>query len=190
MNSAQKHIDCTNDNLMWRKLKAGDEHALAALFRQFYGAMFDYGIKLTQREELVKDAIQEVFAYIWQNRKSLSQANSVIAYLLVSLRRNLLTTLEKQKRMDKASKEMHQEYPNTAFPIEDLMIMNEENAAKKEKLKTALPQIPARLYEALYLKTYSGLSYNEIAEVMKITPGVARNYISEAFQRLRQIVDV
>jgi len=66
--------------------------------------------------------------------------------------------------------------------------MNEEIDAEEAALQQALNKIPSRMREALYLKTYQGLSYKEIAVVMKMSSQVARNYVSEAFHRLRVIV--
>jgi len=86
------------DRLLWGRMREGEEQALAALFRRHYALLYDYGVKLSRQEELVKDSIQEVFAYIWEKRENLAAVDSVRAYLLVALRRHLLKSLERNQR--------------------------------------------------------------------------------------------
>lgn len=75
-----------------------------------------------------------------------------------------------------------------AFSFEDLIVFAEKDKAEKRVLKNAVKKIPARMREALYLKTYDGLSYREIADIMQVRPQVARNYVSEAYRRLRKLL--
>jgi RNA polymerase sigma factor (sigma-70 family) len=175
-----------DDSALWQGVKAGDASALEKLFREHYHLLFDYGLKLTRQEELVKDGIQEIFAYIWDRRNSLSNADSVRAYLLVSLRRHLLHTLARQQKQLVAYEELSVDHVDEVFSAEDLLVFAETHAAEQAALKKAFAEIPARMREALYLKTYDGLSYKEIAAVMNVKPQVARNYVSEAFQRVRE----
>ena len=66
--------------------------------------------------------------------------------------------------------------------------LKDKSSAQKAALKSAFKQIPERMREALYLKTYQQLTYKEIALIMRVRPQVARNYVSEAFKRLRDIL--
>lgn len=174
--------------LLWEQMKNGKNQALATLFKHYYPLLYDYGKKISHQDELVKDSIQELFAYIWNKRKSLSRVESVTSYLMVAMRRQLFKAIKQQRK----NKEIYQEFsstqPQQAFSAEDMLVMNETIASERKSVKRALNKIPTRMREALYLKTYSGLSYKEIALIMQINPQVARNYVSEAFRRLRSII--
>lgn len=174
---------------VWLRLRKGDAKALEILFQNYYSLLYDYGVKLATDEELVKDAIQEVFSYIWEKRENLSVVDSVKAYLLVSLRRLLLNTLGKQRRQRAAHQEFTMDQIADAFSLEDLIIFAEQEASKQKRLRSAFEEIPARMREALYLKTYDGLTYKEIAEIMNIRPQVVGNYVSEAFHRLKSMLE-
>ena len=177
-----------DDRDHWQQMRAGDEQALAALFRRHYAMLYDYGIKLARQEELVKDGIQEVFAYLWEKRQTVAPAESVRAYLLVSLRRHLLKALAQQHKRQTSQEEFDRQQELEVFSSEDFLILQETGTAERQALQQALQKIPARLREALYLKTFDGLPYRDIAAIMKISPQVARNYVAEAFQRLRSIL--
>ena len=160
----------------------------AELFRMHYAMLYDYGFKLSRQAELVRDSIQEVFAYLWERRAKIAVAESVRAYLLVSLRRQVLHALAQQRQRHAVYTAFETLEPREYFSPEDFLILQETEAGERLSLKRALQAIPPRMREALYLKTYNGLSYREIAGVMNVSAQVARNYVCEAMQRLREVL--
>jgi RNA polymerase sigma factor (sigma-70 family) len=176
------------DRALWRRMREGDEQALGILFRRHYAMLYDYGMKISRQAELVKDSLQEIFVYVWEKRKNISEVDSVRAYLLVSLRRELLKSLDRAQQRQASHQRFEVEQAQTYFSPEDFLVMQEKKNADQRAMKKALQEIPPRLREALYLKTYDGLTYKEISLIMKVSPQVARNYVSEAFHRLREIV--
>lgn len=169
-------------------MKAGKRAALAALFRRYYPMLYDYAVKLSRQTELAKDCIQEVFVTIWERRATISAAQSVRAYLLVMLRRQVLQMLKGQRAPEFEPGLLSEEYFHDAFSPEALLIMEEEATVEKQIVAEAIRSIPPRLREAVYLKVYDGLRYHEIAVVMDVSPQVVRNYLSDAYHRLRKII--
>jgi RNA polymerase sigma-70 factor (ECF subfamily) len=177
-----------DDCMLWRRMLQGEHQALAALFRRHYATLYDYGLKLSRQEELTKDSIQEVFVYIWEKRKTIATVDSVRAYLLVSLRRHLLKSIAQQNKRQESYQQFDRQQIQDEFSMEDILVLREKEEDERRALQNALQEIPPRVREALYLKTFDGLSYREIALIMKVSPQVARNYVSEAFHRLRDIL--
>lgn len=177
------------DRQLWMSLKMGEEQALEELFHLHYALLYDYGLKLARQEELVRDCIQEIFAYIWEKRTKLAVVESTRSYLLVSLRRQLLKTIAKQQKRQSVDHEFGIDHNEQVFSAEDLTIFSEIEESRKQAFKVIFNKIPTRMREALYLKTYDGLTYKEIAKIMHVKPQVARNYVSEALQRLKELVD-
>jgi len=177
-----------NDNQIWLRLKKGDENALEFIFEKYFPTLFDYGMKITPQAELVRDSIQELFIYIWTHRKNLSEVHSLRAYLLTSLRRSMLKKRQNSEKMHSIDKTNEAHLFSNLFSPEYFMILHETEEENKKFIRNALRQIPDRIREALYLKTYQGLTYQEIGEVMGITYQVARNYIWEGLKKLRTII--
>ncbi len=185
METLQSNAD---DRELWRRLQKGEPQALTALFRRHYAMLYDYGFKLAHQSELVQDSIQEVFAYIWEKHAAVSAAESVRAYLLASLRRHVLNALTQHRQRQQTLQEFDILESQEYFSPEDFLIVQETEADTRRALKKGLQKIPPRLREALYLKTYNGLSYREIGSLMQVSPQVARNYVCEAMQRLRNLL--
>ncbi len=178
-----------DDAELWRSLRRGDVKALEILFREYFDLLYDYGTKLTTQKELVKDCIQDLFIYIWEKQTTLSQVQSVKAYLLISLRRSVLKCIKQQQKQISEIENIKQQTERESFSPEEMLIVHEKESAQMKWLKSAIDQIPQRMREALYLKTYSEMPYKDIARIMGISPQVARNYVSEAFQKLRESLE-
>ncbi len=174
-----------DEKILWQSLKEGDAAALSLLFQRHYQMLYDYGMKICGRDEFVRDCIQDVFVSIWENRERLAEVNSVPAYLLASQRHRIFRKLKTPFPL--LNGDFGEMVAVTLFTAEDFAIREENEAYQRAFLTRALQHIPERMREALYLKTFGGLSYKEISEVMGISSQVARNYVCEAFQRLRKM---
>ena len=177
-----------SDSQLWNAFKNGDQKSFETIFKNNFSFLLDYSLRITKHEEIAKDCIQDVFTYLWEKRENLSNIQSIRAYLISSLRHNLLKTLNKQTKHHYLLKIIQKEKVFLTPAFEDMLIIEEEIATEKKELKLALQKLPDRMHEALYLKTYQGITYKEIAEIMGVRPQVARNYICSAFKHLRKIL--
>lgn len=74
------------------------------------------------------------------------------------------------------------------FNAENLIIRSETDATLREKLESALKTLPSRQREALFLRFYEGLTYEQIAEVMQISVNSTYKFVSKAILKLRDIM--
>ena len=65
--------------------------------RSYYASLMHYGCKIIPDSELVKECIQEVFVRLWESRSQLADANSPKAYLMISVRREILAQLKSHR---------------------------------------------------------------------------------------------
>lgn len=177
-------------NVLWAEIQAGNKDSLAKIFCYTYEPLFNYGFKIAQDEYLIKDCIQELFLNLWLKRENIGTAYSVKSYLMSSLRRVILRNLEKGKNQTKR----HYEYDLIAFNevqnIEDLLIHFETENEKKQQMMEALLTLSYRQKEAIYLKFYNGLSYEEIATIMQVNRQSAYNHISSAIHKMQDYIAV
>lgn len=174
---------------IWVAFKSGNENAFSNLYFNYYSRLYHYGLKLVQEEELVKDALQDFFLYLFENRESLvDEVNNITSYLLVSFRRRLLRKVKNRK-----TNRNHQEHYFTedflfVISIEDIIIEKESKEQDKEKVFCLLNKLPARQREILYLKYYMNLSIPETAAALDISYQVVANHLYRAHKKLRESV--
>jgi DNA-directed RNA polymerase specialized sigma24 family protein len=80
----QKRLDI-EDTILWDSLRTGNETAFEELYRRYFQVLFSYGKRILNDEDVVKDAIQDLFVDIWRTHKNINQAQSVKFYLISSL---------------------------------------------------------------------------------------------------------
>lgn len=181
MASASAHIP--DEEALWLAVTKGDDTAFEQLFTRFYPLLFQYGRKFSIDAEFVKDAIQELFAELWQRRTYLNQTPSVRNYLYKSLRRKMLRLSTNRPESNELTDEI------TAFDVtlspEQLLVDEELSAQQSQQMAHWLSFLTPRQREAIYLRFYHDMDYEEIASVMTVSNHAARNLIYEALKLLR-----
>lgn len=169
-------------NQEWNAFRRGDERAYERMFREHYRVLYNYGLKTYNDKEEVKDCIQELFLRLWQSRERLGDCYSVKSYLMASLRRIILRRIK--------TKHFHADVDNIdpAFThgtsAEQNKIEEQEERTRIELLAEVLQKIPDRQKEAIYLRYYGELSFEEISEIMGITTRAVYKLIYKALDNL------
>ena len=170
--------------LRWQAFVRGDQPAFAHLLELYYEALFSYGTKLTPDHELVKDSIHDLYLDLWQQREQLGHVVTPKFYLLKALRYKLLRA---QSRAGHASHELTDDYDFAAeFTIEHQIIADEATEENSQRIRHLLTQLSKRQREAVYLRFYQDLAYDEIAQMMGINHHSVVNLIYEAVRQLRR----
>lgn len=162
------------------RLQQGDVSALEELYRQYHPELYLYALKLTNSQDLAKDAIQDTFVAIWKYRSNIAKAHSMRFYLLQALRNQCLKILKKRRRF----LSLGQGSPEMIIQPEELKL---KDASQETKLKIteALYRLSNRQREIIYLKYYENLDYQEIAKLLSINYQSVVNHVHRAIVRLR-----
>ena len=181
MNAGENNvIAIATDKEMWQQFLAGNEQALSTMFTEHYDALFFYGLRFVQDENLVKDCIQDLFLKLWRNRSNLSVILAIKPYLLKSLRRLIIDFLKSRNRQFEVDL---MEY--TDFSPQDLLEHKQNMNEGKKTLLKALNSLSPRQKEAISLKFYNELNYDQIAQVMEVNVQSVRNLIHQGVKNLR-----
>ncbi len=167
----------------WKKFRDGDFSSLGALFEKHYLELFYYGNKIVALPELVKDAIQDLFIGVWERRSKMSGVENIKAYLIISLRRELM------HRLDKARKEnTNEEIFNLQFSFspEDFLISSEQNQENTHLLSKSMEGLTDRQREVIILRFYHNLEFAEISQVLEMNVQSVRNLLFRALEKIRK----
>lgn len=175
-----------SDTELWHEFINDSQKALTTLYIRYYSQLYSYGLKLVGEKLMVEDTIQEIFLSLWKNRKQRSVVKSVKAYLFKALRWKIIRTRISEQNRVARNNTFAQGQSDFVLSHEEFLIDEELKNEQKALLLKALNKLSKRQQEALYLKFYHGLNYEQIAEVMQITNQTVRNYVFEALQTLRK----
>ena len=172
-----------SDEDIWGIFKKGDKQAFAELYQRYFKRLFQYGIKMAEDRDLVKDCLQDLFVDLWKNKENLTDPKSVKAYLLSATQHKLMRQLSRVRSRQN-------EITRMALPIvvdcrEDQMIEDQTNVEQKYIVSKAMRALTKRQQEAIRLKFYNNLSYKEVAALMSISVDSIYNLISKAIDSLQ-----
>lgn len=170
----------------WELLQKGQQAALAHIFKTHYGALFQYGLHLTGREQLTKDQIQQLFLKLWERRAKLPAVKSVKAYLLQSLRNIIFDDARLRQRATGLKSELINEPASSA---EQQLIAKEQSLLRQQQLKAALNKLSDRQREIIHLRFYQAIPYPQIAEMLGMEYQSVRNTVYRAIKVLRKALN-
>lgn len=179
----QELTDTIADANRWELFLQGNEPAFEQLYRRYYPVLFNYGYRVSSDKDLTREAIQHLFVKLWTNRAGLSATPHVKQYLFKAFR-NHLFALQEKNRKEKAMGE--QVFTLVQDSREEKIIRLETDHHNAQKLQELLSTLTPRQREAIQLRFFSDLSYEEIANIMDMQVGGTYKLIYRALERMRE----
>lgn len=161
------------------RLRASDHRAFEEVFQQYYDPLLGYAIYLLKNRPVALDIVQEAFMKLWEKRDTLNPNKSLksLLYMIVrnlSLNYHRDTSNREAKLVDAIDDiAMHKPAsPDDAFA----------GSALKGKMDQWIENLPDRQREALILSRFQGLSHQEVAAVMNVSPRTVNNHLVRALK--------
>jgi len=167
----------------WKNFKDGDFSSLGILFETHYQELFYYGIKIVSMPELVKDTIQELFADVWVRRKSMASVDNIKAYLIISLRRELIRQVTKVRKAHAEDQPVSLQF---SFSAEDFLISSEQNMEHSHLLTKSMTGLTDRQREVILLRFFHGLEFTEIGQALEMNVQSVRNLLFRSLDKIRK----
>ena len=186
MKITSNHTEEKQDVVLWQALKTGCSTALSEIARIHYANLLRYGLALGFDREGVKDAIQNMFVYIWEHHETLSDVDNTKAYLLFGLRNRLLREQKQTKRELTFWQRLCAEKKTQQSSDMDLVDL-ENDFENHQNIRQTLAQLPPREREVIQLRFYEGLDNEAIATIMGITKQGVANLLVRTLKSFRAV---
>jgi RNA polymerase sigma factor (sigma-70 family) len=168
---------------IWSSFKGGDFASLGILFETHYQELFYYGIKIVDLPELVKDTIQDLFTDVWERRNKMSSVENIKAYLIISLRRELIHRISKVRKENVEDQLLPLQF---SFSAEDFLISTEQNTEHSRLLTKSMEGLTDRQREVILLRFFHGLEFPEISQALEMNIQSVRNLLFRSLDKIRK----
>ncbi len=161
-------------------LSEGNKLAFDALYNKYWRQVYNTAYKRLNDAERAQDIAQDVFVQLWV-RGSKSPIENLPAYLLVAARNGVFKFMEKESR--------YEALPDTAQEIESQLGRADANVLHDEFLKAfneLIDTLPDRQRLIFNLRFNEGLTSQQIADQLQISPKTVRNQMGKALATLRK----
>ena len=173
------------EQTLWKDMISGNKKSFEDLYKQYFQALINYGFRITKNENLIEDAVQELFISIWNNRTNLSEVNEVKFYLFRSLKNKILRQLEKDIFDKSEDVDVYLDYL-ISISEEQKKIDSEQFDANLDTLQRAIAHLPIRQQEVINLKYYHDFTLDEIAKLMDVNKQSVSNLLFRSYAILRK----
>lgn len=153
------------DHEIWRLFRNGDEPAFVFIYDKFFHILFDYAHRFCKDNGLVKDAIQDLFIEMRNNKKRLGETTSIKFYLFASIRRKVLAMTAGKLRFVRLKNLENYDFDIEVSP-EQKLINRQINDSTRSILSKNIESLSSRQKEAVLYYFYEGFSYQQISAIM------------------------
>jgi len=179
-----------NEQKLISLAKAGDQSAFGELMTRYEKQVYHQALRLLSNPEDAADITQEVFIKVWRSLPSF-QGDSSFSTWLYRLTDNAAIDLirkEKKRRGDASLDD--EEYQWDSLLADPNSVPERE--LEKQELRRSVAEGLAKLSEehrqVLVLREINGLSYEEIGQILGLTPGTVKSRIARARLALAKLL--
>jgi RNA polymerase sigma-70 factor (ECF subfamily) len=172
-------MELTDEQIVERTL-SGEIEAFGLLVRRWEKKIYGLALRMLGRSEDAKDASQEVFLTAYRNLRQFrgeARFSSWLYRIAVNCCYNKL-----------------RERNANIVPLDDAVgLATEEKISGRlqrkelaERVRTAVRALPPELREVVIMKEYEDLTFNEIADILKIPVSTAKTRLYTGLDQLRK----
>ncbi|MBR1688808.1 MAG: sigma-70 family RNA polymerase sigma factor [Prevotella sp.] len=163
----------------------GDDQAFAQLYDLYAQMLFNYGVKLTQDQELLKDCIHDVFVKVYTKRNERGSINNLGSYLIISLKNRLLDEFRRHTfTSDIAIEECA--YRRAAEDTEQTYLRQEHQLMQSAQVAHLMQHLTRRQRQAITLYYIEERKYDEICDILQMNYHSVRNLMHRGMLKLRE----
>ncbi len=177
-----RDVRISDDALMARGA-AGDDEAFRLLVERWEGVVFSFLLRMLGSRDEAQDLTQETFVRVIGSAGRYRPSGKFHGWLL-RIAGNLARSRLRRRRVirwlsfDAVLVDPPHEGPDALGEIED--------RERRLEVRQAVARLPARQREALILKQYHDLKYEEIAQAMGVTTAAVQMLLHRALTALRE----
>lgn len=182
----RRHHAHLSDEALVALVARGDEDALGELYDRVGRIAYGLALRILRDERHAEDAVQEAFLQVWRGAATFrAERAKASTWILTLVHRRAVDLVRREER--------RQADPLTDDSAAGVAPEQTDEAAwlrfERERVQTALKQLPDVQREALELAYYGGFSQSELAERLGVPLGTIKSRMFAGLSRLRELLD-
>ena len=171
-----------SDKQILEKLSRGDISAFDSLYIKYNHKVRSFALQLTKSQQEAEDITHNVFLKIWNDRAKVDQIASFKSYLFVMTKNAIFNLFRRSKHtlLDDIDIKEHVNNEN----IEECVSTKDLEMI----IAITIDNMPTQRREIFKMSRYDKLSYEEIAERLKISKKTVQYHISNALSELKKLI--
>ncbi len=170
------------------RARAGDQDAFGVLVRLHQRQVFNLALRMLHDRDEASEATQEVFLAAWLGLRGFRGDARFATWLYRIAYNYCLRSAERRRRDASAQAELAAQSAREHSPESRLSALHARNAEQvvRETVQVEIANLPPKYRLVLVLRHLQDLSYEEIAEVMRVPIGTVKTQLFRARALLKE----
>ena len=168
-------MDRQSDELILQSLRQGSYDAFDALYMRYAPHVEAFAFCMLKNRSEAEDLAHDIFLKIWETRESIGRIKNAVFDIF-------------------EHKNVQTRYEQRLLHVEDLLTDDISTKVATEDLlmiiDMAVEQMPEQRQRVFRLSRYEGLSHQQIAQKLGVTPKTVEYHIRTALAELKKIIGV
>jgi RNA polymerase sigma-70 factor, ECF subfamily len=164
-------------------LRLGQQQALSVLYDRYAGLVYSIAHKILQNSQEAEDLTQDIFLTFWQSHSFNPDRGSVSSFLGLLTRSRAIDKIRKRTTTNSFLARWQKtitEESTAPSPLEQATTTEIQT-----NIRQAMQALPELQRQILNMSYHQGLSHNQIASALQLTPGVIKSRLRQALLQLK-----
>jgi RNA polymerase sigma-70 factor (ECF subfamily) len=184
----EPRVKIEDDQTLIAKAQEGDLHSFDLLVKRYQRRVYSLAYRMVKNHDAADDIAQDTFIKAYSSIKSFKLGYAFYTWLYRICMNLSINYLKRQKFMISES-----QFEEETSPLEreaadgdplSLLVKKEQ----EKKIEQAIDLLPPKYRTVFVLRVYEDLSYEEIAQVLKISLGTVMSRLFRARGRLQGLL--
>lgn len=173
------------DKELFLAIKCGNKDAFEQLFKKYYAGLCSFCGTILDDQIQAEDVVQDLFVYLWNNRKVVNVEGPVKTYLFSSVKKRALNVL-KHRAVERNHSVLLMEF------LKELSVSgySEEEMFQMEKIRHIIENLSPQCRIVFTMSCLDGTKYKEIADELDISVNTVKSHITKAYREIRAEFDM
>lgn len=175
-----------DDDELLKRMRDGDTAALGMLYVRYAPSVSDFAARFMGKNDEISDVTHNIFCTLWDNRQSISNIDSLKAYLFRMTRNAIFQVYRHRQVVNEYQTDFLKTNDETTPDLESVIT----TADLLEMINLRIEQMPEIQRRIFRMSRFEKKTYAEIAQEVGLSPKSVQRYISLALAELRKLVEV
>lgn len=162
-----------------------DEADFSLLFETYKEQVYGYVLTVVKLSQVAEEITQDIFIKLWTCRDMLGDIKNLDGYIYILSRNHALNSLRQVKYDERLFEELRTTISEQHHPLEEYLLDRDYQQLLSDALNTLSPQRKI-VYQ---LSREEGLSINEIAIRLQLSPNTVKNHLVASLKNIRQYLE-
>ncbi|WP_316835001.1 RNA polymerase sigma-70 factor [Pedobacter nutrimenti] len=170
-----------SDGELVHLLRQDDDRALSELYLRYWDKMLVVAFNRLGEPEEAEEIVQDIFFWLWQNRKKLEIRHSFATYISVAVQYRVIDKLDKLYRLHRRG-ENAALYSDQHSPSPEQYLLAKE---LRDQLEAAVINLPEKCQIIFRMSREQGQTYKQIATELGVAEKTVEAHMSKALRDIR-----